>query len=375
MPVGQWSAAIAPMIRLVYGAIGDPGRWPEFLAAFCEATHADVANFNILYPQHHAGDVTCAYGISPEAVREYVEKWIHLDPWVYGGGNQERIKGLPAGVVLPSNELCPDEVLEELEVYKQFLRKYDLHYGAGMTIVGDSEQLSVLSTLRAKAKGPVSQEELAVWRAIFPYLRQAVMLGGEVEGLRRERDALAEYADSGIRAVFLVNQRGAIMRANAAGERMLETATAVRKEAGRLRFVQGRAQSWFIDALGARRGENGPKSAMFGFRHGSDTPIVVAVKAVGSGAPGAGEQPCAAVHVVDPTVGLEIDGVKLAAMLGLTRAEAALAAALARGRSMQEAAKDAYVSMNTVRTHLRHSLEKTGCHRQAELVALVLRMQ
>ena len=38
---------------------------------------------------------------------------------------------------------------------------------------------------------------------------------------------------------------------------------------------------------------------------------------------------------------------------------------------MENIASDASISLNTVRTHVRGVLEKTGCNRQAEVVALL----
>jgi DNA-binding CsgD family transcriptional regulator len=55
-----------------------------------------------------------------------------------------------------------------------------------------------------------------------------------------------------------------------------------------------------------------------------------------------------------------------------TNAEARLAAILVQGKSVAEAAVALSVSLNTVRTHLKHIFEKTGARRQSELVQLLL---
>lgn len=370
---------IPALISLAYEAIGAPAGWRKFLSRLCEATNADSAMFAIAYPSRHDADFTCVHGIPAETVQEWVEKWMDKDPWTFDAGNAERIKHLPVGVPVPSSEMCPDEVLEQLEVYKEFLQKHNKHYCVGMVVVKHPDQLSVLGTHRAKAKGPAREEELEVWRAIFPSLRQAVILSAEFEGLRRELDALSDTADDQRRAVFLVDVRGTITRANAAGERLLQAATAARRQEGRLRFASGAVHSRFQEAMqlicAAGRPEGDRKSVTFGFRDEKGSNILVAVKAIGHDGPTFSAQPCAAVHVIDPGAVHEIDSERLVASLGLTRAEARLAAALARGLSLQEAAEGAFVSMNTIRTHLRRALEKTGCHRQAELVALVLRAQ
>jgi DNA-binding CsgD family transcriptional regulator len=59
--------------------------------------------------------------------------------------------------------------------------------------------------------------------------------------------------------------------------------------------------------------------------------------------------------------------------LGLTRAEAAVAAEILEADGLQAVADRLGVSLATVRTHLAHVFDKTGTRRQAELVRLLLR--
>ena len=48
-----------------------------------------------------------------------------------------------------------------------------------------------------------------------------------------------------------------------------------------------------------------------------------------------------------------------------------VARGLVTGKTLEEIATEQSVSRNTVRTHLRGVMEKTGCNRQAEVVALL----
>lgn len=63
---------------------------------------------------------------------------------------------------------------------------------------------------------------------------------------------------------------------------------------------------------------------------------------------------------------------RVAAIHGLTRAEARLAALLADGVSLEQAAETLAVSVQTARSQLKTVFAKTGVTRQAELVALLL---
>ena len=58
---------------------------------------------------------------------------------------------------------------------------------------------------------------------------------------------------------------------------------------------------------------------------------------------------------------------------GLTAAEAGVAQLLLRGAGMPEISAELRISVETARTHLRRVLGKTGVHRQADLILLLLR--
>jgi DNA-binding CsgD family transcriptional regulator len=64
----------------------------------------------------------------------------------------------------------------------------------------------------------------------------------------------------------------------------------------------------------------------------------------------------------------------LKAVFGLSAAEARLAQALARGESVESAARLLEIKPTTARTQLAAIFDKTGTHRQAKLVALLSRL-
>ena len=57
----------------------------------------------------------------------------------------------------------------------------------------------------------------------------------------------------------------------------------------------------------------------------------------------------------------------------LTETEARVAAFLVTGRTMAEVATELGITLETARTHTKRILDKTGCHRQAELVRKAMR--
>ncbi|MGI8570275.1 MAG: helix-turn-helix transcriptional regulator [Methylocella sp.] len=81
---------------------------------------------------------------------------------------------------------------------------------------------------------------------------------------------------------------------------------------------------------------------------------------------------CAAALVLTPVTLPQAPPVELVqSLFDLTPAEARVARSLASGKTVEDIATDGGTSANTIRTHVRGVLEKTGCNRQVDIVALL----
>jgi len=83
-------------------------------------------------------------------------------------------------------------------------------------------------------------------------------------------------------------------------------------------------------------------------------------------------KPAACVVVVDPDARTPLPVARVQSALGLTRAEAQLAALLAAGYELHEAATRLGITYGTARTRLAAVFEKTDTRRQGELIVLLL---
>jgi DNA-binding CsgD family transcriptional regulator len=80
----------------------------------------------------------------------------------------------------------------------------------------------------------------------------------------------------------------------------------------------------------------------------------------------------ALLKLYDQDLSLVVDEHALSSLYGLTRGEAALAALLMRGKSIDEAVAELFISNHTARTHLKRIFMKTDTHRQTELVVRMM---
>lgn len=82
--------------------------------------------------------------------------------------------------------------------------------------------------------------------------------------------------------------------------------------------------------------------------------------------------PAAIVVCSNPHATINIAEQMLARRFDLTHAEARLYAALIAGHEIVDYAEQQKVSVGTVKTHLKSIFDKTGCHRQVDLVRIAL---
>lgn len=85
-------------------------------------------------------------------------------------------------------------------------------------------------------------------------------------------------------------------------------------------------------------------------------------------------EPGALILFIDPTGPSTLDPTSALELLGLTRAEARVAAKVGGGCSPKEAADELGLSINTVRSALKIGFGKLGINRQGELVRIVARL-
>jgi DNA-binding CsgD family transcriptional regulator len=212
---------------------------------------------------------------------------------------------------------------------------------------------------------------------VVPHIRRAVLIGKAIDLKTLEAAALADSFDTLNSGMFLVDASGRIVHANASGHSMVAEATALRAPSGRLGAIDGQADRALLDSFSAasrgdavlgRTGIAVPLKARDGQRY------VAHVLPLTSGSrrkAGASYAAAATVFVRKAELDLPSPPEAIGKEFGLTPAELRVLFAIIEVGSVPEVSHVLGTSEATVKTHLRHLFEKTGTHRQAEIVKLV----
>lgn len=232
--------------------------------------------------------------------------------------------------------------------------------------------------------GPVSSRQLELFELAMQHIRRGVDLAYQL-GTLQERLVRAEGLLDGSpalpqRALATLDGDGRPVLVNAAMEAIVRAGDGISLGRSGLalqfRSDHQRFMALVAAAIGCLDGRAGGSGNMAVARPSGKRPYVVRVSPIPRSeprlaAPGA----VVLVIVVDPDAEVEVPAALLSASFDLTPHEARVAAAMARGDTIDMIAERHGVAAETVRSQLKTVFAKTGTRRQAELVALLARLR
>jgi DNA-binding CsgD family transcriptional regulator len=174
---------------------------------------------------------------------------------------------------------------------------------------------------------------------------------------------------------FFVSADGSVRDMNDCGRSLLAGEESLGVQDSRLRLSDAALHSTFAAAL--RKATRAPyRSSLFPFRsarHGVCEMNVSPLRHESDGASPVAVSALALVVITRPRPDGDRIAPRVRRLFGLTDAEFRVMAALTLGQTVEQVAAAHGVRVSTVRAQVRSIFEKTGVHRQAELVRLALR--
>lgn len=365
-----------------YRAVSNPETWIDACANVSAKFGGSTA---MLFMDRHDGILPIAFpGFSDLALRLYGEHFHRVDPWARVARRLRPQKNELSCFV--GHEHVPVAEFEESEVWQDLSRP---HIGA-FHLLGSSFNLGdgshVLMGLHRTRDGePYAKHDVSRLRPLLPHLRNALFLTQrlqETESLANAGLAALEHLASGIaivdRAREVVYVNAAMERLAGSGALRLRPDTALGRPSSRsqLSLTNSADQARLVGLVeeAAQLGAGGAIQLHFA---GSDQRLILLAmplpRALSPRPFSVGPLDAGRVLVIVRNharpVALRNDVLK--ALFGLTDTEIAVAKALLGGRQAETVAAERGVSLPTIRTQVRHILEKAGVRSLRELEALL----
>lgn len=360
-------------VRLVYEGTLGSGAWLQFLKELCSELQGHTAVIVLRMPKLGERPLIVTYGGAPEQQASYFERYMAMDPFAE----------LPDGRVFTLHDYVGSAALERTTYYREWLVPIDAVYTLGVDIRVTGACHMRLRVCRSSRMGDFSAADRDLVQAFVPHLRTAFTIFSELDRVRAERSVYAEAMGDMTIATLVVDEACRILHANQLAEKILGENDGLRREDGVLRLTDAAAERQLARLVLQAAGKPdatrpGVVEAMRVARAAgrSDVGLVIRPMRLGIGPPD--EQLRASVAIFlsaeeRPVRERELSVKALQKLFSFTPREAALAAHLARGETIQEAAAALGITPNTARTQLRSIFGKTGVDRQARLVRILLR--
>jgi DNA-binding CsgD family transcriptional regulator/PAS domain-containing protein len=355
--------AAPDLIGTIYDAASEPALWHDVMARLVRKTGARSGIFYDHNNVTRQASILGAEGFDPHYLRVYEQYYAALDPWHRHGETR------PVGEIRQTASMLSAGDLRRTEFYQDHLRPQGLFYAMGGPVERSRTRMAVFGIQGSYEHGVFAPEAEALARNLVPHLRRAYRMQETLDAVRHDGMVFEAALHLLPQPVLVVERDARLLYANTAGEQLLRDRDVLKVVSGRLRAVHRDDAAVLARALSpVPRAVDGAASLMLR-RIGGGRPVDLRVVPLrrSNRAEWSGRIALLA-EVPPPLRGLEA----LAAAFRLSPAETRLWAALTAGRRVIDVAEESGVSVNTVRVQLRTLFEKTGVHRQADLLRLAL---
>lgn len=373
---------LSDLIGLVYEAALDPSRWNAFLEGFARAVGGrgtalfmhDFASSESVVDGSGPG-LGAVVNFDPAYMQSLVEHYDRKNVWAQNEAT------LQEGVAVTSDMLYPDRKLLATEWGSDWLRPQDLKFALGGIILRRGSLAVKLSSLRAPSQGAFGEEELRLCRRLIPHLRRASAMHLRMHQLTGLRDAAIEQMDALPFGVLFLAAGGAELHMNAFARYLVARRNGFSLDAqGRcqlgLRSEDARLKRLIHLAADTSTGRGANAGGSMRATRSGAAPLLISVAPVRSaharGVYELGITPAVLLLVSDPVSAPRTTADTVAALYGLTPAEAELTVALIRGDQLDEHAQRRGVARATVVSQVKSVMHKMGARRQADIVRIVL---
>ncbi|HTV33904.1 MAG TPA: helix-turn-helix transcriptional regulator [Methylocella sp.] len=370
------------LIDLIHEALLDGNLWPRVLVRLADATGA--AQISMTSRDQQTGMfTTLSPRTDPDWIAAYSDYWRHHNPlW-------RATFQWPAGETYSLDSLMPRRDFSVTPVFNEWWRPSGRGLAAiGANILAKDRFSSLIYIANGPGESVLSDRQISVFKTALRHIIWAVRINRRLWDLELKHLAPPEQLEALPRSALLLDASARVVLANAAAKEMLDEGDGIVLRNGHLstlsngRFSTINGSDDLQELIAACAQPSGalgrPGCELRVLRTPPSSPLHVTVTPLGvstrlTAIPWLGVGvPVALVTVNAPDSDRQRQQTELCQRYCLTPAEAVLAAEISKGDGRMAAARRCNITDATAKTHLAHIFEKTGTHRQAELVRLLL---
>lgn len=363
------------LIENIYSTVADPANWKAVISELTAGTNSRSARLLVMNSNATRVNSSVKQNIDENYHRQYVEHYVNACPW------RPEMRKKPPGQFYSSylHFSCSQPDFYNSEFFNDWAGPQDIHHGAAGIIYQDEGQTVQLLVQRTKGQGYFTETDIAFFNEFVPHLQQAFQLAAQVEDSHARAQMIGLAAGAEIHPFVLLDFSLRPIYCTPGAEALInkESTLVLTKEQLRLADPE---QDLPLQGL-LRKCLNASDSRTFHTVGGTlEVPrpqgpnLQLRVKPVHPDVPLWGSRLAGyvAVYVYDPEARILIDRERLSELYGLSKAEIRVALEMLVTPEPAEVARRCFISLHTVRSHLKAIFAKTDSKNQADLVKLLL---
>jgi len=359
------------LIGVIYESAIDSSRWNEAMELCARYTGGILGHMLTIDKRLNQPIFSAAGGefASLENENGYVEYYMSIDP--------RMTSNMMEGANIHEYRFCHDYFEKKFvaanEFYQDFLIRVGGRYSMGAWVDDSETQHSLIGLHRGVDQAVFGEVERMAAQRFSGHLQRALRLQAHTQSLQTKAELGARAIDMLALAMVIVDATGKILHLNFAAEQLLSNvACELSCKAGYLSDTRLANKNRLSGLIAAATNYPAVAGVMV---LGDSEPRQVFVSPLPAASPFAHDWqiPLALVLVVEAGKAL-LPLQLLGKLYDFSAAELRVASSLLAGKSPEEYAEEANVTMNTVRSQLKSMFRKTNTRRQAELVAVLSRV-
>jgi DNA-binding CsgD family transcriptional regulator len=348
------------LIDRIYECSVLPDLWPGVLDELADL--ADARGGLLFSARDRVLNWTASANLS-DVFRAYVE-----DGWFPRCTRRVCLFGQSQPGFFVEHDFWTADQIDNNPIYRDFFRPRGLGWSAGTGLQMPTGDRVVFSIEREHSRGPIERQQVDALNELRPHLARSALVTARL-GLQRATGAKEALTAMGLPALLL-DESGRVIETNHLIEGLggyLQW-----RARNRIALADGRANELLWAGLAALDGAPEQAVRSFPLRDADDrAALVVHMVPVRRTAHDIFTGSYVLLVLTPVTMPLAPRVELMRSLFDLTPSEARVARGLALGETLDEIASAGGVAITTVRSQLRVVLQKTGCARQAELVALL----
>lgn len=354
-----------------YDAGQDWTQWSTALSCLGTQVGADISFLATHDYSTGRGAIERAVGLSPEARVSYVSEYSRQNVWL-----QEEHQFRSAPAVLRGETIVPTDRLRASAFHQHWLAPVGISNAVFIVLDRREHKVIYLALMNQAGSNGFSEQSVTFLRELAPLLRRALFAGKRFQNATKLKRMSVEVLNALPLGIAFIDAQGHVVEANSRAKTAFESGDAFVSSDGDISIglESGRVKLYDLiePSVTQRRGE--PHTGTFSIprRTGLRPLTVMVVPSPNDIGEATNGDPVAMLFIGDPDHPTEFDHQLIGKLYGLSRAESRVAALVASGYRLDQAAEKLDVAYETVRKHIKQIFGKTGTYRQAELVRMLV---